>query len=176
MQIIPMRLPEVKLIVPKVFEDDRGFFMETFRQDVFDGLGLPKFCQDNHSRSEIGTLRGLHYQVPPKAQAKLVRCTQGVIFDVAVDIRRDSPTFGQWVGEILSEENKQMLYIPSDFAHGFYVMSEVAEVQYKCSDYYAPELEGGIRYDDPQFGIVWPFIDGAQLLLSKRDSEAEYFI
>lgn len=175
MQIIPMRLPEVKLIVPRVFEDDRGFFMETFRQDVFDRLGLPVFCQDNHSRSELGTLRGLHYQVPPKVQAKLVRCTQGVIFDVAVDIRRDSPTFGQWVGEILSEENKQMLYIPSDFAHGFYVMSEVAEVQYKCSDYYAPELEGGIRYDDPQFGIVWPFVAGVDLVLSKRDSEAEYF-
>lgn len=176
MQIISLRISDVKLIIPKVFEDARGFFMETFRQDVFDELGFPKFCQDNHSRSEIGTLRGLHYQVPPKAQAKLVRCTQGKIFDVAVDIRRDSPTFGQWVGEILSEENKQMLYVPSDFAHGFYVMSDVAEVQYKCSDYYAPELEGGIRYDDPQFGIVWPFVAGVTTLLSKRDLEANYFI
>lgn len=177
MEIVAAFLPEVKLVIPKVFSDARGFFLETYRADTFKASGiLDVFVQANQSVSFQGTLRGLHCQVPPRAQAKLVRCTRGAVFDVAVDIRRESPTFGQWVGEILSEENKRQLYVPSDFAHGFYVMSETAELQYQCSDVYSPEHERTIRYDDPQFGIEWPFVEGVSLNLSDRDRAAGFFV
>lgn len=157
MNFIPLTIPEVILIAPKVFGDDRGFFFESFNQKVFEkATGLsPTFVQDNHSQSTKGVLRGLHYQLPPKAQGKLVRVTQGEVFDVAVDIRKSSPTFGQWVGEVLSADNKKQLWIPEGFAHGFVTLSGTAEFLYKTTDYYAPECERCIRWDDVDIGINW---------------------
>ncbi|QDU46466.1 dTDP-4-dehydrorhamnose 3,5-epimerase [Symmachiella dynata] len=147
------------LILPRVFEDPRGFFMETYHQAKFAAAGIPAdFVQDNHSRSGRGTLRGLHYQIQ-HAQGKLVRCVRGEIYDVGVDLRRDSPTFGQSVGEILSEENKRQLYVPPGFAHGFCVVSEIAEVTYKCTDLYHPEYERSLLWNDPQLGLEWPIKD-----------------
>jgi dTDP-4-dehydrorhamnose 3,5-epimerase len=150
-------LPGVVLIVPKVFSDDRGFFMETFKRSEFEraGLDIP-FVQENHSRSTAGTLRGLHFQREPKAQGKLVRVILGEIYDVAVDIRQGSPTFGRWVGVRLSADNRLSIYIPPGFAHGFCVTSAQAEVIYKTTEEYAPEYEEGIRWDDPSLGIAWP--------------------
>ena len=164
---------EVRLIEPRVYEDGRGFFFEAFNQRDFDDLvgTHVAFVQDNHSRSSRWVLRGLHYQLPPRAQGKLVRVTTGAIFDVAVDIRRSSPTYRQWVGYELSAENFKQLWVPPGFAHGFLVLSEFAEVLYKTSDYYAPELERSIRWDDPRIGIQWP-LDGATPLLSLKDAEA----
>ncbi len=154
------------LIEPRVFEDSRGFFMETYHQAKFADAGIAAmFVQDNHSRSGRGTLRGLHYQIQ-HAQGKLVRVVRGEIFDVGVDLRRDSPTFGQWAGEILSEENKRQLYIPPGFAHGFCVLSEIAEVTYKCTDLYHPEHERSLLWNDPQLGITWPIDDP---ILSPKD-------
>jgi dTDP-4-dehydrorhamnose 3,5-epimerase len=160
-------LPGVVLVVPKVFADDRGFFMETFKRSEFEraGLDLP-FVQENHSRSSAGTLRGLHYQREPKAQGKLVRVVLGEIFDVAVDIRQGSPTFGRWVGVRLSAENRLSIYVPPGFAHGFCVTTAEAEVIYKTTEEYAPEHEEGIRWDDPSLGIAWPV---ANPTLSPRD-------
>ena len=163
-------------------EDTRGFFFEAFNQGEFDDLigAHVHFVQDNHSRSSRRVLRGLHYQIPPRAQGKLVRVTVGSIFDVAVDIRRSSPTFGQWVGCELSSENFKQLWVPPGFAHGFLVLSEVAEVIYKTSDYYAPELDRSVRWDDPQIGVEWP-LGEEEPLLSIKDanapslSEAEIF-
>jgi dTDP-4-dehydrorhamnose 3,5-epimerase len=160
-------LSGVVIIVPKVFGDARGFFMETFKRSEFEAAGLPvALVQENHSRSTAGTLRGLHYQREPKAQGKLVRVVVGEVFDVAVDIRKASPTFGRWVGVTLSAENCKSIYIPPGFAHGFCVMSPEAEVIYKTTEEYAPELEFGICWDDPALGIVWP-VDNPTL--SERD-------
>lgn len=158
MQARRLLIPEVVLFEPKVFGDDRGFFFESYSERVFEQLtGLkPVFVQDNHSKSQRGVLRGLHYQLPPKAQGKLVRVIQGEVFDVAVDIRNGSATFGKWVGEILSAENKKLLWIPQGFAHGFLTLSDTAEFLYKTTDYYAPELERAIAWNDPAIGIRWP--------------------
>lgn len=152
-----LEIPEVVLIEPRVFWDERGFFMETYKLSDFAAFGInEKFVQDNHSRSIRGVLRGLHYQNPPKAQGKLVRVLAGEIFDVAVDIRKGSPTYGKWVGIKLSAENKRMLYIPPGFAHGFCVLSDVAEVLYKTTAEYDPSCEAGIIWNDPDIGIDWP--------------------
>ncbi|ANG61788.1 dTDP-4-dehydrorhamnose 3,5-epimerase [Marinobacterium aestuarii] len=173
MQFTPLEIPDVVLITPKVFEDERGFFMECFRQNEFEAqCGAHSFVQENHSHSKQGVLRGLHYQVE-RPQGKLVRVTRGEVFDVAVDIRQSSPTFGKWVGVYLSEANKQMLWVPPGFAHGFYVSSEEAELQYKCTDYYAPEHERCIRWDDPGIGIEWPSSDP---LLSIKDSKGSFLL
>jgi len=166
---MPCRIPDVVLIEPRLFGDQRGFFMETYQQKVFAEHGITaQFVQDNHSGSRRGTLRGLHYQIR-QAQGKLVRAVAGEIFDVAVDLRRSSPTFGQWVGEILSAENKRQLWIPPGFAHGFYVLSEWAEVVYKATDFYAPQWDRTLLWNDPQVGIDWPLRDGADLLISDKD-------
>ena len=168
MKVTPLAIPDVLLIEPKVFGDERGFFFESFNQQRFNevtGLDL-QFVQDNHSKSAKNVLRGLHYQLPPKAQGKLVRVVAGEVFDVAVDIRKNSPTFGQWVGVILSGDNKHQLWIPPGLAHGFLVLSESAEFLYKTTDYYAPELERGIIWNDPELAIEWP-IDGVPLLSGK---------
>jgi len=150
------KLPGVVVLSPKVHGDERGFFMETFNQATFGNLGLPdEFVQDNHSRSSYGVLRGLHFQYP-QWQGKLVRVLNGEIFDVAVDVRADSPSFGQWVGVSLSADNKQQLYVPSGYAHGFCVTSEIADVVYKCTSLYKPEDDTGIRWDDPDVNISWP--------------------
>ena len=149
-------LPEVKLIEPRVFQDPRGFFLETFNTHCFADLGLPvAFVQDNHSRSRAGVLRGLHYQLR-NPQGKLVRVARGAVYDVAVDIRRGSPSFGRWVGATLSDENQHMLWIPPGFAHGFYTTSEVADVTYKCTALYAPEDDHGVLWSDPDLAITWP--------------------
>ncbi len=169
MKITTTKIPELVVIEPRVFEDARGFFMETFHGDRYSNAGLPvAFVQDNFSHSSHGVLRGLHYQLC-QPQGKLVHVVRGEIFDVAVDIRKDSPWFGQWVGEILSESNKRQLYIPPGFAHGFCVLSESADFLYKCTDYYAPEDERGIYWDDPDIGIVWPKMD---FILSEKDLKA----
>ena len=164
-----LSIPEVILIEPKIFADNRGFFLENYKYSEFANFGIKdNFVQDNHSKSVKGVLRGLHFQKLPKAQAKLVRCTNGEIFDVAVDIRKGSPTFGKWTGEILSEENKKMLYIPVGFAHGFCVISEEAEINYKSSDEYAPETEGAICWNDPTINISWPVEDP---IVSEKDNQ-----
>lgn len=167
-EFIRLDIPDVVLIKPKVFQDERGFFLESFKYSDFakEGVG-PKFLQDNHSRSKRGVLRGLHYQLNPKAQGKLVRCVRGRIWDVAVDIRRGSPHFGRWVAAELSEENKYMLYIPEGFAHGF-VALEDSDVLYKCTSEYDPALDRGIIWNDPDIGIPWPVKDP---LLSAKDSK-----
>ncbi|MDG9889550.1 MULTISPECIES: dTDP-4-dehydrorhamnose 3,5-epimerase [Pseudomonas] len=158
MHAIPLAIPDVILFTPKVFGDDRGFFYESFNAKVFsESTGLrPTFVQDNHSRSVKGVLRGLHYQLPPHAQGKLVRVAQGEVFDIAVDIRRSSPTFGKWVGAVLSAENKNQLWIPPGFAHGFVTLSDTAEFLYKATDFYSPASERCIAWDDPEVGIDWP--------------------
>ncbi|MDA8165385.1 MAG: dTDP-4-dehydrorhamnose 3,5-epimerase [Desulfobacteraceae bacterium] len=163
----------VKLVEPEVFGDHRGFFMETWQARKFAaaGIDLP-FVQDNHSRSVQGTLRGLHYQLP-QTQGKLMRVIAGEIYDVAVDLRRQSPTFGRWLGFILSAENKKMLWVPPGCGHGFYVTSEVAEIVYKCTDYYAPEHEHTIRWDDPDLAVEWPLVAGRPPLLSGKDAKGK---
>ena len=176
MKVRPLSIPDILLIEPKVFRDDRGFFFESFNQADFEKETnlSPTFVQENHSRSIKGVLRGLHYQLPPKAQDKFLRVVKGEIFDVAVDIRRGSPTFGKWVGEIISEKNKTQVWIPKGFAHGFVVLSEIAEVIYKTTDYYAPQFERCIRWDDPKLSIDWNFNE-EDLLLSKKDINGEFF-
>jgi dTDP-4-dehydrorhamnose 3,5-epimerase len=157
----------VVLIAPKKFGDSRGFFVETYKRTDFVKAGISEhFVQDNHSRSVKGVLRGLHYQKTPHAQGKLVRCLQGRIFDVAVDMRKGSATYGKWAGKELSSENELMLYIPAGFAHGFLVVSESADVIYKCTEEYSPEDDRGIRWNDPDIGIQWP---GSEFLLSDKD-------
>lgn len=152
-----LAIPEVVLIEPRVFADKRGFFLENYKYSEFAEFGIKdNFAQDNHSKSVKGVLRGLHFQKLPKSQGKLVRCISGEIFDVAVDIRKGSPTFGKWVSAVLSDENKKMLYIPVGFAHGFCVTSAEAEISYKSSDEYAPETESAICWDDPTINIAWP--------------------
>ena len=180
MKTTPLAIPDVILFEPTVFGDDRGFFFESFNQARFDAaIGQSAtFVQDNHSRSVKQVLRGLHYQIQ-KAQGKLVRVIQGEVFDVAVDIRKSSPTFGRWVGEILSAENKRQLWVPEGFAHGFVVLSDTAEFLYKTTTYYAPEHERCIAWNDPAIGIQWPIV-GAPVLSGKDRkglslAEAEHF-
>lgn len=162
-----LSIPDVILIKPKIFPDERGFFMETYKKPDFEKAGIKgDFIQDNYSYSKYGVLRGLHFQRSPYAQAKIVRCVKGVIYDVAVDLRRSSKTFGKYVAVILSEHNKYILYVPRGFAHGFLVLSDVAEVAYKVDNIYAPSYEGGLIWNDPDVGIQWP-ID--EPILSEKD-------
>jgi dTDP-4-dehydrorhamnose 3,5-epimerase len=170
MKAIPTHLPDVILIEPQVFNDARGFFLESYHLQKMTALGLAaSFVQDNHSRSQQGTLRGLHYQIR-QAQGKLVRVVYGEVFDVAVDLRRSSPTFGQWSGARLSADNKLMLWIPPGFAHGFYVMSDWADLLYKVTDFYAPEWERTLIWNDPQCRIDWPLINGQLPILAPKDA------
>ena len=168
MQAIRQSIPDVVLIEPKVFGDSRGFFYESFNQQAFQAAtGVQcDFVQDNHSRSSQGVLRGLHYQLSPRAQGKLVRVVRGKVFDVAVDIRKDSPAYGQWFGLELSEENQRMLWVPPGLAHGFVVLSDIADFEYKCTDYYNPQAEGCLIWNDPAVGIEWPI---SNPLLSAKD-------
>ncbi len=167
MKIIDTAIADLKIIEPKVFGDERGFFLETWNVNAFASLGLDlKFVQDNHSRSAHGILRGLHYQIQ-NPQGKLVRVTSGQVYDVAVDLRAKSPTFGQHVGVVLSAENKRLVWIPPGFAHGFYVMSESADFVYKCTEYYAPEFERSLLWNDPSLKIEWPIGDTAPTLSAK---------
>jgi len=171
MNIIDTKIADVKIIEPKVFGDDRGFFLESFNQSIFDkAVGRHvDFVQDNHSMSKKGVLRGLHYQLDPHAQGKLVRCVEGEVFDVAVDIRRSSETFGQWVGVHLSAENNRQLWIPEGFAHGFITLSECVQFIYKTTNYYAPQSERSILWNDPQINIEWPEVE--EMTLSGKDKD-----
>ncbi len=169
MKLLTTRIPGVVVIEPQVFGDERGFFMETWQAARFADAGLPSaFVQDNHSRSRRGTLRGLHYQMN-RPQGKLVRCVIGAVYDVAVDLRRSSATFGQWVGELLSAENRRQMWVPAGFAHGFLVLSESADFVYKCTDYYDPASEHCLLWNDPDVGIDWSVPAGVDLLLSGKD-------
>lgn len=175
MNVLPTSIPEVLILEPKVFGDERGFFFESFNQKVFtDKTGVTaEFVQDNHSRSRQGVLRGLHYQIE-QVQGKLLRVVEGEIFDVAVDIRKGSPTFGQWVGCVISAENKRQFWVPPQFAHGFLVLSDVAEVLYKTTDYYSPQHERSILWNDPDLGIEWP-LNGIEPILSAKDQDGKPF-
>ena len=177
MKVTPLKIPDVKLIEPDVFEDERGFFYESFNQKKFNEAIKQDitFVQDNHSKSLMGTLRGLHYQLPPKVQAKLVRVIQGEVFDVVVDMRKSSPTFGQWLGEILSAANKKQLWIPEGFAHGFLTLSSTAEFVYKTTNYFAPELDKCIAWDDPTLNIHWP-LEASLVKLSIKDMQGDAFL
>jgi dTDP-4-dehydrorhamnose 3,5-epimerase len=175
MKVTATAIPDVKLIEPDVYGDARGFFMESWNRRVFRDLGLDlDFVQDNHSRSSRGILRGLHYQVK-HPQGKLVRVTSGRVFDVAVDLRASSPTFGRWVGEELSADNHRMLWVPPGFAHGFYVLSDSADFLYKATAYYMPEHERAIRWDDEDLAIHWPLPGGEAPLLADKDRRAKRF-
>jgi dTDP-4-dehydrorhamnose 3,5-epimerase len=177
MKVTTLSIPDILLIEPDVFEDERGFFYESFNQKKFNeltGFNIT-FVQDNHSKSERGTLRGLHYQLPPKAQGKLVRVIQGEVFDVVVDIRKSSPTFGQWTSEILSADNKKQLWIPEGFAHGFMTLSDTAEFAYKTTSYFAPDLEQCIAWDDPTLGIHWP-LEATLVKMSIKDTQGRPFL
>jgi dTDP-4-dehydrorhamnose 3,5-epimerase len=175
MRVTPTAIPDVLIIEPKVFGDERGFFFESFNACAFaQATGLDvAFVQDNHSKSAKNVLRGLHYQLPPKAQGKLVRVVQGEVFDVAVDLRKGSKTFGHWVGQILSAQNKQQLWIPPGLAHGFLTLSDSAEFLYKTTDYYSPEHERSLLWNDPALAIDWP-LDGSPILAAK-DAAAKPF-
>jgi dTDP-4-dehydrorhamnose 3,5-epimerase len=163
-----LEIPDVVLVEPSVFKDERGEFMEVYKQSEFAQFGIKEqFVQDNRSISKKNVLRGLHYQIHPKAQAKLVQCVRGAVFDVAVDIRKNSPTFGKWVGSELTEENHRLLFIPAGFAHGFVVLSDVAEIHYKCSGEYSKEHDRGILWNDPAIGIQWPLVHP---ILSEKDT------
>lgn len=169
-------IPEVIVVEPEVHGDARGFFMETYQERAFAGAGLPtNFVQDNHSGSRQGILRGLHYQIQ-QPQGKLVRAVVGQVFDVAVDLRRSSATFGQWVGVLLSAENKRMLWVPTGFAHGYYVLSEWAEFVYKTTDFYAPQFERSLLWNDPQVGVEWPLVNGEPPLLSAKDKQGKLLV
>tara|TARA_R110001606_G_scaffold399245_2_gene582702 strand:- start:1616 stop:2164 length:549 start_codon:yes stop_codon:yes gene_type:complete len=171
MKLVPTNIPDVKIIESTVYGDERGFFMETYRDDWFKkNVANVEFVQDNHSKSKHGILRGLHYQLE-HTQGKLVRVTSGEVYDVAVDMRKSSPTFGKSFGTSLSAENKRQLWIPSGFAHGFYVMSDFAEFSYRCTDYYHPQSEVSIRYDDVTISIKWPLVNAEKPSLSEKDKE-----
>lgn len=175
MKVINTSIPDVKIIEPKVFGDSRGFFLETFRDDWFrENCADVRFLQDNHSKSSQGILRGLHYQLE-HTQGKLVRVTQGSVFDVAVDMRKTSPSYGHWFGAELSAENMRQMWVPAGFAHGFYVTSESAEFLYKCTDYYHPESEVSLAYDDTTLAIDWPLVNGKAPSLSAKDAQAHSF-
>lgn len=171
--IIDTFIEDIKVIKPCVYGDERGFFMESWNSRDFSQVAEVSFIQDNQSRSKKGVVRGLHFQLPPHAQAKLVRCIVGSIFDVAIDIRRSSPTFGQWVGVELSSENKKQLWIPEGFAHGFVALTDYAEVFYKTNEYWHKESEGSIRWDDPTLNIQWPL--DVNPCLSEKDAIAPFF-
>ena len=175
MNVIDTEIPDVKIFEPKVFGDERGFFFESFNQKVFEAAIGRKvdFVQDNHSKSAKGVLRGLHYQLPPMAQGKLVRVVQGEVFDVAVDIRKSSPTFGKWVGVNLSADNKRQLWIPEGFAHGFLTLSETAEFLYKATNLYSPMHEGSFKWNDSTVNIQWPYIE--DIVVSKKDQNTSEF-
>jgi dTDP-4-dehydrorhamnose 3,5-epimerase len=174
MKVTPLSIPDVLVIEPQVFSDDRGFFFESFNQEKFEEVISKKinFVQDNHSKSMKGVLRGLHYQLAPKAQGKLVRVIQGEVFDVAVDLRKSSPTFGKWVGEIISADNKKQIWIPEGFAHGFLTLSDTAEFLYKTTDFYSKDHEEAIQWNDKTIGIDWPMKD---VSLSSKDNAALSF-
>ncbi|HKJ79623.1 MAG TPA: dTDP-4-dehydrorhamnose 3,5-epimerase [Prolixibacteraceae bacterium] len=175
MKIIETKLPGLVIIEPNVFEDDRGYFFESFRKEWYDKIGTSQeFIQDNESRSGLGAIRGLHYQLNPHAQAKLVRVVQGMVYDVALDLRKNSPTFGQWYGIELSEKNKKQLYIPQGFAHGFSVLSETAVFSYKCNNYYNGDAERGININDPELGIEWK-VEKSKQVISEKDKNAPLF-
>jgi dTDP-4-dehydrorhamnose 3,5-epimerase len=181
MKFTALDIPDIILIEPRVFPDSRGFFLESYRRDEFAAAGIDSdFVQDNHSASQQGVLRGLHYQIQ-QAQGKLLRLVVGEVFDVAVDLRRGSPTFGRWVGTTLSADQKNMLWVPPGFAHGIYVLSACAELLYKTTDYYAPHWERTLLWNDPALGISWPIPEGSQPILSAKDvvgtplSEAETY-
>lgn len=175
MKFIETNVPDVKIIEPQVFGDERGFFMETFRTTLFnEHCGVREFVQENHSKSSHGILRGLHYQTE-NTQGKLVRVTKGEVFDVAVDMRKDSPTFGQWAGVLLSAENKRQLWVPEGFAHGFYVTTDEAEFVYKCTDVYNPSSEVSIKWDDPEINVEWPIPVDKKPLLSAKDENGLSF-
>jgi dTDP-4-dehydrorhamnose 3,5-epimerase len=170
MKFSPTAIPDVVVIEVDVFDDTRGFFMEVYRADRMAAAGIPgHFVQDNHSGSRKNILRGLHYQIR-RAQGKLVRAVSGEIFDVAVDLRRSSPSYGRWAGEVLSADNKRTLWVPPGFAHGFYVLSEWAEVLYKATEYYSPEWERTLIWNDPAVGIRWPILAGGEPVLSSKDA------
>lgn len=180
MKLIPTRIPDVVIIEPAVFGDDRGWFMESFNQARFEteltrlGLPVPRpFVQDNHSCSKAGVLRGLHFQLQPHAQGKLVRVVKGAAFDVAVDIREGSPTFGQWAGAELTADNKRQLWVPEGFAHGFLTLQDDTHFLYKTTDFYAKDCERAIRWDDPDIGIEWP-LHGLEVTLAPKDAQAPY--
>ncbi len=174
MRFEPTSLPGIVRIVPTVHADSRGYFIETWQARDFAAGGIDaEFVQENFSHSKKGTLRGIHYQIA-HPQGRLVRVVQGAIFDVSVDLRRSSPYFGQWMGEILSDENRHQLWVPPGFGHGFLVLSETAGFQYNCTDYYAPEADRSIRWDDPDIGIDWPLTPGEELILSEKDMEAPF--
>jgi len=166
--------------MPEIYEDDRGFFIETYHKEKFFGLGIPEFVQDNHSSSRKGVLRGLHYQIQ-HSQGKLVRVVQGTVFDVVVDIRKSSKSFGKWIGQLLSSENKYQLWVPTGFAHGYYVLSESVDFLYKTTDFYSPEYERTILWNDVDLSITWPIPNGETPIISSRDlnglkfSEADHF-
>ena len=169
MEFSPTRIRDVVVVDPVVFEDERGFLMETWRADRFKAAGIDaRFVQDVYSRTSEGAIRGLHYQVE-NPQGKLVRVVRGEIFDVAVDLRRSSPTYGQWVAEQLSEGNRRLVWIPPGFAHGFMVMSDYADIEYRMTDFYAPQHERTIRWDDSDIGICWPLADGVEPIVSDKD-------
>jgi dTDP-4-dehydrorhamnose 3,5-epimerase len=175
MKVIETNIPDVKIIEPTIHGDDRGFFMETWQQEKFGKLICQRnFVQDNHSKSSTNILRGMHYQTE-NTQGKLVRVVQGAVFDVAVDMRRSSPTFGKWTGTVLSAENKHQLWVPEGFAHGFYVMSDAAEFVYKCTDYYNPQHEHTLLWSDETIGIQWPIEAGVLPHLSEKDAQAKRF-
>lgn len=175
MKFTPTSIPEVMLVEPRVFGDERGFIFESYQAQEFAANGISaNFVQDNHSGSHQGTLRGLHYQIR-QPQGKLLRVVAGQVFDVAVDLRRSSPTFGKWASVILSAENKLQFWVPPGFAHGFYVLSEWADLIYKTTDYYAPQWERTLRWDDPDLSIAWPLIEGQQPILSAKDNQGLLF-
>jgi len=175
MQITDTALDDVKILEPTVFGDQRGFFLESWNRQVFEENKMPThFVQDNHSRSQQGVLRGLHYQIK-NPQGKLVRVTRGEVFDVAVDMRTSSPQYGQWVGVTLSESNQRQLWVPPGFAHGFYVMSSTADFQYKCTDYYSPEYERSLLWNDETVNVEWPLVDGVAPLLAAKDASGMAF-
>jgi dTDP-4-dehydrorhamnose 3,5-epimerase len=175
MEFTPTQIPDVVVIDPVVYEDRRGFLMETWRASRFRDAGIDvQFVQDIHSRSALGTIRGLHYQIN-QAQGKLIRVVRGEAFDVAVDIRKSSPTFGQWVGEILSEGNRKLIWVPPGFAHGFLVLSDFADFEYRMTDYHAPEYARSIRWDDPDIAIDWPVVSGETPLMSDADRAGATF-
>jgi len=171
-KVIPTAMADVLVIEPTVHRDVRGFFLESWHEERWTALGLPaRFVQDNHSHSMRNTLRGLHYQVE-KPQGKLVRVVSGVVFDVAVDLRRSSPTFGRWVGETLAATEQRQLWVPPGFAHGFYVLSDFADLLYKCTEYYLPAGDRALRWDDPDLAIPWPLLNGCPPILSAKDAAA----
>lgn len=175
MKAIPTDIPDVIILEPRIFYDARGFFMETYHLRKLAELGITaQFVQDNHSRSQGGTLRGLHYQIR-QTQGKLLRVVNGEIFDVAVDLRRHSPTFGRWTSAILSADNKLQLWVPPGFAHGFYALSETVDLIYKVTDYYAPEWERTLLWNDPQINVAWPLIDNEPPVLSAKDLQGQSF-